>query len=112
MFSSINFMSTLPASEPAPLNANAPAKSHQLDHIRFAMIQTLDRYEVRRKKAIERQILFAPTAKDLWLLRADIMQVLAEHIGERAAIVKLQELSTVFQPLLPHEWARFSNQRL
>ena len=73
----------------------------QLDSIREIMLDALGPVAALSFPHVERRILFARDVQALWYARADLMAVLSEQHGERAAHAKMEPISHRFKGLLP-----------
>jgi hypothetical protein len=45
----------------------------------------------------------APEVQTLWYLRSDLMMFLSEHVGESAAMLKLQTITALFEGAIPRQ---------
>ena len=76
-------------------------RAKQLEHIREAMLSSLDFADDADLFPLERRIRNAKDVQGLWYLRADLMLILAGRLGETAARAKLEHITALFQGLLP-----------
>ncbi len=83
------------ASESA-LHANA-----RVEDIRQAMLESLGDSGALAYPLLERRITFEHDAQGLWYLRGDLMEALAAMQGEAQARKEIDELTVMFQGLLP-----------
>ena len=81
--------------------ASGAVASHDLELIRNAMLQAvMPCSELHRLRATD-QIRHARSVIELWLMRADIFQYLAQDIGQMAAAQQIGELMPLFKDLVP-----------
>ncbi len=84
-----------------PLYEDTLPLGFQIDDIREAMLKCLDAESARRFPQMERRILMAANVPALWFLRPELLMVLAVHSGEQAAHRVVDEISAMFDGLLP-----------
>ncbi len=84
--------------DPRPLNELAALRQALLD----AVAPCTERHRLRATGQIER----AASAMELWLLRADIFQYLAQDVGEMQAAQRIARLLPCFEGLVPAVTAR------
>ena len=75
--------------------------TYQIDDIRQAMLRCLDEDCLERFPHVERRILMASNVPALWFLRPELLMVLAARAGEQAAHETIDEISAMFDALLP-----------
>ena len=63
----------------------------------LAMVSCSQSHRLRAALRIE----MATSALDLWLLRADLFQYLAQDLGQRIAAQEITRLTPLFQGLVP-----------
>jgi len=81
--------------------AEVSAKS-RIAAIRQAMLDHLtDLAASSRLTKMRARILYATDLQSLWYLRADIMTLLAEPLGESVATQRLEAITKLFDGLLP-----------
>lgn len=78
------------------LHANSKAED-----IRQAMLEYLGGSGALAYPLLERRITFEHDIQGLWYLRGDLMEALAATQGEAAARKEIEELTEMFQGLLP-----------
>jgi hypothetical protein len=86
------------------LGEHAPDSSVQnsMQDIRQAMLETMDDLSWSLQKSeIRMRVLYAPDIQALWYLRADLMTLLADPLGESAAKAQLLIITNMFTGLLP-----------
>jgi hypothetical protein len=77
---------------------------HRLDHIRQTMLDGLGHLTPSQDlQRVRGRVLYASDAIVLWYLRGDLMTLLSGTHGETAARVQLDEITSLFQGLLPRE---------
>lgn len=81
---------------------------HKLEKIRWAMLRSIEKIELTaaRRITLERRILLAQSAVDLWFLRTDVWQAIGRGLGEREANLTLNKVSDLFTDALPAAWTR------
>jgi hypothetical protein len=85
-----------------PLREEASEEApYQIDDIRQAMLKCLDPEISERFPHVERRILTAANVPALWFLRPELLMVLAARSGEQAAHQVVDEISAMFDGLLP-----------
>lgn len=85
-----------------PLRDTASAEApYQIDDIRQAMLRCLDAEICERYPQVQRRILMAANVPSLWFLRPELLTALAARSGEQAAHEVLDEISAMFEGLLP-----------
>ena len=72
-----------------------------IEDIRDLMLVQLDGSEGPAAQTVTRRIRYAADVQALWFLRGDLMGVLASRHGEAAAREKIDEVSELFEDLLP-----------
>lgn len=91
------------------LPASGDVATRDLELIRNAMLlAVMPCSELRRLRATD-QIRHATTVIELWLMRADIFQYLAQDLGQMAAARQITELMPLFKDLVPAVAARPSH---
>ena len=93
----ISSMQGLLGKAPEPVDVTG----EHLDTIREVMLDALGPVAAVNYPQIERRILFARDLQALWYARADLMAVLSDQHGERAAHAKMEPISHRFKGLLP-----------
>jgi hypothetical protein len=73
----------------------------RVEDIRQAMLEYLGAAGALAFPLLERRITFEHDAQGLWYLRGDLMEALAAIQGEAAARKEIDELTALFQGLLP-----------
>lgn len=86
--------------EPTP-KATEHSVVFRTENIRQLMLDSMGDGGWAEFAYLERRILFAPDAEDLWYLRSDLMHAVASIRGEAIASHRLQEISGMFKGLLP-----------
>jgi hypothetical protein len=76
----------------------------RLEDIRRAMLEYLGDTGCRAFPLMERRILFATDLEGLWYLRGDLMVTLSVTHGELIAHQKIEQLSSMFEGLLPRSF--------
>lgn len=94
------FLSTLPQ-KLNPLREDTVQAAYQIDDIRQAMLSCLGAAARERFPHVERRILQASSVRTLWFLRPDLLMAVAAHSGEQAARQAIDDLSDMFDGLLP-----------
>jgi hypothetical protein len=86
----------------APAEPSADARFEQL---RTAMLDVV--FEAVDTEAPQTTIFLklhkAPEVQTLWYLRSDLMMFLSEHMGESAAMKKLQDITALFEGAVPRQ---------
>lgn len=85
-------------------NPAAPSDSvleTSTEQIREAMLSLLGENGSRQFPNVTRRIRYANDVQGLWYLRGDLMAALAATLGEAAARQKVQQITQMFQGLLP-----------
>ena len=73
----------------------------RVEEIRQAMLESLGDSGALAYPLLERRITFEHDAQGLWYLRGDLMEALAAMQGEAQARKEIDELTVMFQGLLP-----------
>lgn len=84
-----------------PLHEDTIRAAYQIDDIRQAMLDCLDAAARQSYPQVERRILLASNVPALWFLRPDLLMALAAHSGEQAARQVIDNISDMFDGLLP-----------
>lgn len=84
-----------------PLREDPPVAHHRIDDIRQAMLRSLSPEMTERFPQIEQRILTAASVPALWFLRPELLMALAAHAGEEAAQRMVDEITCLFDGLLP-----------
>ncbi len=84
-----------------PLREDPPQALHQIDDIRQAMLRSLSPELIERFPQVEQRILMAASVPALWFLRPELLMALAAHAGEEAAHRMVDEITCLFEGLLP-----------
>lgn len=71
------------------------------EDIREAMLALLDQSGSRQFANVTRRVRYANDVQALWYLRGDLLAALASIHGEAAARAQVQEITEMFQGLLP-----------
>jgi hypothetical protein len=71
------------------------------EDIREAMLGLLGEAGIRQFPHVTRRVRYANDVQALWYLRGDLMAALAATQGEAAARQKVQQITRMFQGLLP-----------
>ncbi|MDP3700634.1 MAG: hypothetical protein Q8R72_06985 [Hylemonella sp.] len=95
------FLSTLPHRLNPLREDTVQAASYQIDDIRQAMLSCLGAAARERFPHVERRILQASSVPTLWFLRPELLMAVAAHSGEQAARQAIDDLSDMFDGLLP-----------
>ena len=85
----------------SPLGATTADEAARLDDIRQAMLEGLAQIGRGRFPHVEQRILLASNVAALWFLRPELLMVLAAQLGEQAAREVIDEITEMFQGLLP-----------
>ena len=72
-----------------------------MEDIREAMLALLGEDGTRRFANVTRRVRYANDVQGLWYLRGDVMAALAATQGEASARQKVQQITGMFQGLLP-----------
>lgn len=83
------------------LGAGVADEAACLDDIRQAMLEGLAQIGRGRFPHVEQRILLASNVAALWFLRPELLMVLAAQLGEQAAREVIDEITEMFQGLLP-----------
>jgi hypothetical protein len=75
--------------------------SPRVEDIRQAMLEYLGESGALAFPVLERRITFEADAQGLWYLRGDLLEALAATQGEASARKEIEELTVMFQGLLP-----------
>lgn len=94
------FLSTL-QEKLNPLREDTVQASYQIDDIRQAMLSCLGMAAREMYPQVERRILLASSVPTLWFLRPDLLMAVAAHSGEQAAREVIDDISDMFDGLLP-----------
>ena len=75
-----------------------------IEDIRHSMLQLALAAAVPddRLASVARRIRYAVDVQALWFLRGDLVGLLASSLGEAAALEKIEDVSDLFEALLPH----------
>lgn len=84
-----------------PMRPDSIQAVYQIDDIRQAMLDCLDSNAREDFPQVERRILRASNVPSLWFLRPDLLMAVAAHSGEQAANQIIDEISDMFDGLLP-----------
>ncbi len=84
----------------APAGQTALARPDLLA-IRSAMTEAMAPCSESHRLRAALRIELADSAVELWLLRADIFQYLAQDLGQKVAAQEISRLAPLFQGLLP-----------
>jgi hypothetical protein len=84
-----------------PLREDSPEADCQIDDIRHAMLNCLGTEGRSRFSHVEHRILGASSVRTLWFLRPELLMALATHSGEQAARRVIDDITVMFQGLLP-----------
>lgn len=84
-----------------PLRVNTIQAVYQIDDIRQAMLDCMDPDTREDFPQVERRILQASSVPTLWFLRPDLLMAVAARSGEQAAHQVIDEISDMFDGLLP-----------
>ncbi|HEX2546763.1 MAG TPA: hypothetical protein VHL79_17910 [Ramlibacter sp.] len=71
------------------------------EDIREAMLALLDHTGSKQFANVTRRVRYANDVQALWYLRGDLLAALASVHGEAAARAKVQDITEMFQGLLP-----------
>lgn len=72
-----------------------------MDTIREAMLELAEQEPGARSATLTRRIRYATDLQALWFMRGELMGVLAQAHGEMMARQKVDEVSEMFEGLLP-----------
>jgi hypothetical protein len=72
-----------------------------MEDVREAMLALLGEAGTKRFAPVTRRIRYANDIQGLWYLRGDLMAALAAMHGEAAAREQIQQITRMFQGLLP-----------
>ena len=89
------FSSSLPEEQPTARDLA------DIEDIRELMLVHLEGCDSHLALTLTRRISYAMDVQALWFLRGDLMGVLASRHGEAAAREKIEEVSELFEHLLP-----------
>jgi hypothetical protein len=78
-----------------------PLAGPDLRPIRGAMTLAMARCTESHRLRAALQIELAGSAVELWLIRADIFQYLAQDLGQKAAAQEISRLTPLFKGLVP-----------
>lgn len=78
-----------------------PNEAERIADIRQAMLEKLGPQGRRRHGYLEQRILLASSVPALWFLRPELLMVLAAQHGEQVAREMVDEVSALFEGLLP-----------
>jgi succinate dehydrogenase/fumarate reductase flavoprotein subunit len=82
-------------------NRRPPDDGTALESIRELMMTLASMDGSERGAALSRRIRYAMDLQALWFMRGELMQLLAKTHGELAARGKVQEVSSLFEDMLP-----------
>ena len=74
-----------------------------LQHIRSALLQSIDDCEGLQTERLRNKITAAKNAQELWLLRNDAYQIISQHHSQSAAVTRINGLRSVFDGWLAPE---------
>ena len=94
-----------------PLRDDTVEAAFHIEDIRAAMLKCLDADSTQHFPHIERRILMASNVPTLWFLRPELLMALAVRSGEQAAHRALDEISAMFDGLLPQGLAHAKPSR-
>ena len=99
------------------LLGNPPGPSESVlengtEDVREAMLGLLGESGSKQFPHVTRRIRYANDIQALWYLRGDLMAALAASQGELAARQQLQQITRMFQGLLPSSLTARSNPRM
>jgi hypothetical protein len=72
-----------------------------IEDIREAMLALLEQAGPKQFANVTRRVRYANDVQALWYLRGDVLAALASTQGEAAARQKVQQVTAMFQGLLP-----------
>jgi len=78
-----------------------PNETARMADIRQAMLDCLGPEGRQRHRHLEQRILLASSVPALWFLRPELLMALAAEHGEQAAREVVDEISALFEGLLP-----------
>jgi len=84
-----------------PLRDDSVVAAFHIDDIRQAMLKCLDEECAGHFPQVERRILMATNVPALWFLRPELLMAVATRCGEQAAHQMVDEISSMFEGLLP-----------
>jgi hypothetical protein len=84
-----------------PFQETRPSEAARIADIRQAMLESLGPEGRKRHPYLEQRILLASGVPALWFLRPELLMVLAADHGEQAARELVDEISALFDGLLP-----------
>ncbi len=84
-----------------PLRDDTVAAAFHMDDIRQAMLKCLDAECAGHFPQVERRIRMASNVPALWFLRPELLMAVATRCGEQAAHQMVDEISAMFEGLLP-----------
>jgi len=84
-----------------PLRDDSVVAAFHMDDIRQAMLKCLDEECAGHFPQVERRILMATNVPALWFLRPELLMAVATRCGEQAAHQVIDEISAMFDGLLP-----------
>lgn len=96
-----NFVNRMHALWGAKLAGDGSRVTTQAGDIRQAMLDCLEEAGCTAFPMIERRVRLARDVEGLWYLRGDMMAALSTMQGESVARKKINELTTLFEGLLP-----------
>ncbi len=99
--SATRFLSTLQERLNPLRDPDSAGSPYQIDDIRQAMLRCLEPQISERFPHVERRILTASSLPALWFMRPELLMALATHGGEQAAHKIIDEISAMFDGLLP-----------
>jgi hypothetical protein len=95
------FLSTLQERPNLLRDLECAAAAYQIDDIRQAMLRCLEPPITARFPHVERSILMASSLPALWFMRPELLMALATHCGEQVAHNIVDDISAMFDGLLP-----------
>ena len=84
-------------------SGGAPVNVYKLEDVRRAMLSQLSADGAQRHPILAHRITEARDAKALWYQRASLMGALSEQYGEQQAHERMEDISSMFQGLLPKD---------
>jgi len=84
-----------------PVTPSESVLENSTEDIREAMLALLGETGARQFANVTRRIRYANDIQGLWYLRGDLMAALAATQGEAQARQKVQQITRMFQGLLP-----------
>ena len=82
------------------------ADSADLTRIRAAMLERVIDCDIKTVRRVRMQLASATSAVQLWLLRSEVYQAVAERFGQAEATARIDSLRPLFRGFVPSKQLR------